>query len=448
MPFRPDPFLKKFERLRRLRQNRTVGYMLALASVAAASLVRLSFSELLISIPFGPYYLAVAFAGAVGGGGPGLLALGLSVVSADYLAPPAGGPALTVADFAATGLFVLIAGILLTVIWLLNHAVDRIWLQAENTRLILESQPAGVIGVDSDGRIELVNSAVERQLGYPREELFDQSIERLVPFDVRAMHSDLRTTYMKSPTARMMGVGRDLHAVTKEGSLLPVEIGLNPVSAGGKTGTLATIIDISERKDLERRTQILANEIHHRARNLLTVIQALALRKLPRDISTEFMRTLDALARTQGIFGTETAAPLRTILESELADFEKQTTLSGCRLLLTPGAAQDFSLIVHELATNALKYGALADTDGTIDVDGRDLGDGTYRLVWTERRGSRDSDPPKRAGYGGSLLQEIAKGLHAEMKAEFLPEGFRYELVVPLDRITNVSELAPAAEGN
>jgi two-component sensor histidine kinase len=243
-----------------------------------------------------------------------------------------------------------------------------------------------------------------------------------------------------------MGAGRDLYALAKDGSLLPVEIGLNPVSNGGKKGVLATVIDISERKNLERRAQLLADEVSHRARNLLTVVQALALRKLPKEASTEFMRTLDALARTQKIFGGQTVAPLHLIVEAELADFRAQTTISGCQVLLTPAAGQDFSLIIHELATNALKYGALSKPEGTIDVEGHEGEDGNFRLTWTERGGPRIDAKPKRHGHGRQILQEIAKGLRAQMQVDYSPDGVRYELAVPIERIANVSELEVASK--
>jgi two-component sensor histidine kinase len=227
----------------------------------------------------------------------------------------------------------------------------------------------------------------------------------------------------------------------KDGSLLPVEIGLNPILNGARPGALATIVDISERKNLERRTQILADEISHRARNLLTVVQALALRKLPRKDSGDFVKTLEALARTQKIFGTFTVAPLRSIIEGELVGVEPQVAIAGCNVLLTPAAGQDFSLIVHELATNAFKYGALSEAEGRIDIRGRERKDGTFHMVWTERGGPIIKSPPERRGFGQQVLKAIVKGLSGTMKLDYRPEGLRYELVVPTERITNVSKL-------
>jgi len=444
MPFRADPFLKKVERLRTLRHRPLLGYSVAIASVAVASAARESFADVLVGVRFAPYYIAVALTAVIGGGGPGLLALGLSLVAADYLMPIA-GPATTPSGAVATGLFLTIAGFILTLIWLLNHAVDRIWHHAENTRLMIDSQVAGMIGVDAEGRIGLVNSAVEKQLGYSREELLEKSVEELVPINVRGGHADLRKSYMAGPEPRRMGAGRDLFAVTRDGSLMPVEIGLSPVSNGGRIGTVATIVDISERKKHERRAEVLANEVRHRARNLLTLVQALALRTLPRESASAFVGTLQALARTQDIFGTNTVAPLRKILEGELSGLNTQARISGCDILLTSDVAQDFSLIVHELTTNALKHGALSQPNGTIVVSGRKNANGMFHFSWTERGGPPIWGPPLRTGFGETILQEIPRHMHAQTTIDYLRDGLRYRLIVPIERISNVATLAKAA---
>jgi PAS domain S-box-containing protein len=219
MPFRPDPFLNKFERLRRFRQKPMLGYVVAIGSVVAASVVRETFSELLTGVRFAPYYIAVAITAVVGGGGPGLLSLVLSLVAANYFMPTNVAPT-TPTGAVATSLFLIVAGVMLTMIWLLNHAIDRIWYQAENTRLILESQPTGILGVNSEGRIQLVNSAIEKQLGYAREELFDQPVDQLVPPELRDRHGDLRRDYIEHPEPRRMGAGRDLYALAKDGALV------------------------------------------------------------------------------------------------------------------------------------------------------------------------------------------------------------------------------------
>lgn len=114
-----------------------------------------------------------------------------------------------------------------------------------------------MIMVDSRGKIALVNVQIEKLFGYPRDELLGEPIEILVPEAVRSEHATLRDSYMACPLARNMGSGRDLRGRRKDGSLIPVEIGLNPLSFGGERYVLASVVDISERKRYEKRLRLV-----------------------------------------------------------------------------------------------------------------------------------------------------------------------------------------------
>jgi PAS domain S-box-containing protein len=443
MPFRPDPFLDRVEPLRKLRQRPVLGYGIAVLAVGASAGLRLALGDILADVPFITFYPAVAVAAAAGAG-PGLFGLGLAAAAANFLfLPPAYSFSLGLVGIFETGLFMLVAGMILLLIVLLNQAIDRLWNQAETGKLILESQPAGIVAVDSEGKITLVNSAVERQLGYAREELLDHPVEMLVPSPLRTDHVASRLGFIEHPEPRRMGAGRDLHAVTKAGSLLPVEIGLNPVHQNGRDGALATIVDISERKKLEWRMQVLSNEVRHRSRNLLTIVQALAHKMLPAEAAQEFLKTLAALGRTHDMFGASTTAPLRGIVEGELAGFRDQARIQGCELLLTARAAQDFTLILHELVTNSIKYGALSGADGRVTVTGRVGGEGLLRFSWKEAGGPPVGEP-ERQGLGRTILHDLALGFATQVAIDYSPEGLSYRLSAPAARIANVAELASA----
>lgn len=121
----------------------------------------------------------------------------------------------------------------------------------ERLRITIEAAPSGMIMVNEQGNIVLVNTQVERLFGYSREELLGQSIEKLVPSKVRDKHPEHRASFFKNPQARSMGVGRDLFGLRKDGSEIPVEIGLNPLQTEGERYVLASIVDITERKKAE-----------------------------------------------------------------------------------------------------------------------------------------------------------------------------------------------------
>lgn len=118
-------------------------------------------------------------------------------------------------------------------------------------RQVVESAPNGIIMVDGEGRIALVNAQTERMFGVPRATLIGNPVEVLIPERYRAAHNSSRAGYFAAPEARAMGIGRDLYALRRDGSEFPVEIGLSPIETAQGTMILAAIVDISERKQGE-----------------------------------------------------------------------------------------------------------------------------------------------------------------------------------------------------
>jgi PAS domain S-box-containing protein len=134
-------------------------------------------------------------------------------------------------------------------------------LSDERFRLVVEACPSGMIMTDPDGKIALVNAEAERLFGYAREELFGRSIEILVPAMARPGHAKHRKDFVAAPEARRMGIGRDLYGARKNGTKIPIEIGLNPIQTSDGLMVLSAITDISERKraaeDLAKRSEQL-----------------------------------------------------------------------------------------------------------------------------------------------------------------------------------------------
>ena len=127
--------------------------------------------------------------------------------------------------------------------------------------------------VNTEGRMTLVNSQAERLFGYTREELLGQPMEMLVLERYRAAHPGLRTGFFHAPSARPMGAGRDLFGRRKDGAEVPIEVCLNPVQTEEGAFVLASIIDITGRKQIEalrqaalEESEMLLREVHHRRR--------------------------------------------------------------------------------------------------------------------------------------------------------------------------------------
>lgn len=123
----------------------------------------------------------------------------------------------------------------------------------ERFRQLIEGMPNGIVMVDQQGQLMLVNAQIEKSFGYSRDALIGQPIEMLVPERFRAHHSAYRDGFIASPTARPMGSGRDLYGLRKDGSEFPVEIGLNPIETEQGVMVLGTIVDITERKQAEEK---------------------------------------------------------------------------------------------------------------------------------------------------------------------------------------------------
>jgi len=118
--------------------------------------------------------------------------------------------------------------------------------------LAVEASPGGVLMINQSGDIVLANAELERQFGYERDELLGASVDMLLPQALRRRHAADRAAFLTAPDARRMLAGRDLNAVRKDGSEFPVEIGLNPIQSRDGTMVLATVIDITSRREAER----------------------------------------------------------------------------------------------------------------------------------------------------------------------------------------------------
>lgn len=133
-------------------------------------------------------------------------------------------------------------------------------------QLALEASPNGILLMNNDGNIVLVNSRIEEIFGYSRDELINQPVEKLIPVKHRQVHPTYTQRFLQQPRSRAMGSGRDLYGLRKDAKEVPLEIGLNPLDIDGATHVLASVVDISERKHSEAEKASLNNQIQHAQR--------------------------------------------------------------------------------------------------------------------------------------------------------------------------------------
>jgi two-component sensor histidine kinase len=205
----------------------------------------------------------------------------------------------------------------------------------------------------------------------------------------------------------------------------------------------------------ERHQQMLIGELNHRVKNTLAIVQSLAqqtFRGTPalREPVKAFESRLQALGAAHNLLTREgwISAPLREIVSNALAPFcsGDRCRIDGPPVDVPPQMGVSLALALHELATNAVKYGALSTPHGVVTV-GWTLSDGAFTLVWQEQGGPR-VEAPEREGFGTRLIKRtLASQLSGEVKIDFAPEGVRCVLVGRLPLLVRPDVVAPAGAG-
>ena len=325
-------------------------------------------------------------------------------------------------------------------------------------RAIFETSAAGMTEVDlRTGRYLRVNRRFCEIVGRTEAELTGG----LGPNDLN--HPDDRGLPMAaaaagaSPDGRFEGERRFLRpdgtVVWTRGSVAVA----GRDAEGRPTRAAAVIKDITAQKRADELQTLLMREVDHRARNALAVVGAM-LRLTPAEgqEAKRFAATLGgrvaAMARAHTLLSRDrwAGAGLRELAEVELAPYagaggEERVRLDGPPALLVPEAAQPVGMVLHELATNAVKYGALSRPEGRVDVSWRRAtgSEGGGLLVeWRESGGPALAGAPAKAGFGTRLVTRTVRQLGGQAAAEWAPEGLRCTFTIPAGRFQTADTAA------
>ncbi|RVJ77274.1 chemotaxis protein CheB [Sinorhizobium medicae] len=293
---------------------------------------------------------------------------------------------------------------------------------------------------DFDDGVMQWNRGSEELYGYSREEALGRRKEELLKTGVPGSSFDkLRRTL--SQKGRWSG---ELNHTTKDGRVLTVESQIELVPFGERRLVLESTRDITDRKRWERRGQLLLNELSHRVKNTLAVVQSLARQTLRTTRSSEdfverFEGRLAALASAHKLLvdsewsGAELNELARRQLDAYAASDRRRLQIEGEPVTLPPDLATPFGLVLHELATNAAKYGAFSTGNGQIKLswklgnNGRSLG-----VIWQER-GGPPVEPPSEQGFGGVLIEKSLPG--STVHRDFQPDGVVCTIDIELPEI-------------
>jgi len=318
---------------------------------------------------------------------------------------------------------------------------------------LFEHAPIAMLVVDRSGLIVRLNAAAERLFGYPADALLHQPIEILVPEELRQRHLKLRHDFMQLPKSRPMAEGRLLRALKKDGSKISVDIALSPILANGQPDVVVLWVTDHTEHDRAELAELFVKELTHRARNMFSIISAMSrqIAKSSSDISefqSAFERRLSSLSASYQVFEKASwqAAPISELVNSQIEFVIGQGTdqidIQGPDIRLPANAAEYLGLAIHELATNALKHGALSVPEGIVYIRWSvNQENCAFQFIWIEHNGPPFS-PPKRRGFGSIILNSIVPAAcagTAELKIS--KERVAWELDAPLSILSQPSRI-------
>ena len=301
---------------------------------------------------------------------------------------------------------------------------------------IVESSDDAIVSKNLDGIITSWNRGAERVFGYTAEEAIGQPITIVIPQD---RHDEERTILTRIRRGERIDHFETVRQ-RRHGSLIVVSLTVSPVrNAEGKVvGASKIARDITEQKRSQEQITTLAREAEHRSKNLLASVQATV--KLSQSDTSEGLKhaiegRIRALANVHSLF-VETrwiGAELSTAATQELAPYSKEAEtrvrIDGPQVLLKPDIAQAIAVILHELATNAAKYGALSTAVGQIDLKWSHEADGLLILRWTEM-GGPEVQTPTRQGFGTRIIEGMVGQLKGKARFDWRAEGLVCEIAL------------------
>jgi len=301
---------------------------------------------------------------------------------------------------------------------------------------------AGMSEADTSGRFIRVNDRFCAITGRSREELLGMRMHDIThPDDLVANTPLFQRTIDQGESFEI-----EKRYVRPDGSIVWVHNSVTALrdEAGRALSTTCITIDITDRKRAEEHQRLLINELNHRVKNTLAIVQGIAQQTFKGEAASTgargaFEGRLAALSQAHNVLTEQNweSACLREIVEGTAAPYRRERfEIDGPDLRLPPKTSVSLALALHELSTNAVKYGALSTPTGRIHISWRD-GDGRLKLVWREAGGPPVS-PPERRGFGTRMIERgLASELGGDVRIDFAPDGLVCAVDAPLPRMAD-----------
>jgi PAS domain S-box-containing protein len=315
----------------------------------------------------------------------------------------------------------------------------------QRLRATYEHASAGIAEVSPKGQFLRVNERFCDLTGYSRSELLARSVWDISAPDDNTAEGESFRTQMKGEIDVYTVEKRYIH---KDGHFVWAELSASRVvdAAGRPLYGIQVVHDLTQRKRWEQQQLLLINELNHRVKNTLATVQSIVAQATrsggsAADVRGAIEGRLMALALAHDVLTQANweGAELRDIVTRATAPFSGATEprfhISGPALHVTPRQALALSMALHELGTNAAKYGALAGERGRVDVTWTITSrEDAFELEWAERHGPPVS-PPENRGFGTRLLERgLAGDLDGQVRLDFDPAGVRCRIRAPISQ--------------
>jgi len=313
---------------------------------------------------------------------------------------------------------------------------------AHRLAAIVESSNDAIVSKNLQGIVKSWNKGAERLFGYTAEEIIGHPISLLMPPE----RLDEGPEILRQITQGEFVTHYETVRRRKDGSPVEISLTISPIknARGEIVGASKIARNITDRKQAEKAKELLLHELRHRVRNTVGIAQALASQTLP-SATTEERRTFIARLHTMSsaldllMIENFSQAPLHRVMERALSPFITEggniVQMEGPDALLEWSKATQLALIIHELATNALKYGALSNEQGRVDISWGWMEDAApaqrLKLRWQES-GGPEVKTPKTRGFGSQLIESALDAGRDTPRLTFAPAGVTCDLEISI----------------
>ncbi|BAK65779.1 putative response regulator receiver protein [Sphingobium sp. SYK-6] len=303
-----------------------------------------------------------------------------------------------------------------------------------------DNSPLAIVEIDARQQITAWSMGAERLFGWREEEMLERAVSAGEWLDDAALAS----LQALIDDMREGGKRRDMLELAlsrRNGATLETECYCSALCDQNDQllSINIQIVDVTERKRAENTRRLLVGELNHRVKNTLASVQAIASQTLrhssgPSEFAPTFIGRIHALSKAHSLLSEATwkSASLRDLVQGQLdmgVIAPDRLSAEGPDVQLAPEPALHLAMVIHELATNAVKYGALSTPTGRVDLDWS-LAEGKLFFEWKESGGPPVA-PPRRTGFGSALIERSLRSEGGTAKATYDPAGLRWSLTLP-----------------